>query len=70
MAAPNSRSPSAEARQRAILASTLERRCDDIVARWLAQVQASLALDDQGGRVEAAQLRDGIPDYLRSVARS
>ena len=51
-------------RQRGELADVIDRRSQDIVDRWLAQVSTDAAV----ARVTLTELQDGIRDYLKRLA--
>lgn len=52
-----------EGRERVRLAEVLDRRRDDVIARWSRRVR-----DDLGVELELSELLDAMPDYLRGLA--
>ncbi|MGH7440454.1 MAG: ATP-binding protein [Polyangiaceae bacterium] len=56
-----------ELRARTAVADLIDEHLEDIIACWLAKVRAEVAV---GKDVDATQLRDAMPDYLRRISQT
>jgi len=60
---PNGSPAAEEARERGALADLIDTHRDDIIARWMARVEAELGLS-----LDVAHLRNAMPDYLAQLS--